>query len=97
MLTTEAITAALPFPVDAPTVIATGGTVVTLAYASAEVFARRVSDDVETLRELNGRALVESWTDAATPLAVCLRYAPAPRVEVPQPIAPVPAPSSRRR
>jgi len=95
------LAAALPFPADAPAV--TGeGMVVVLTYPSAEVHARRVSDDVETLRAVYEHVVVESWSPAGDPMAVHLRYAPAPvaprAVDVPQPIAPrsfAPVPASR--
>lgn len=90
------LAAALPFPVDAPAV--TGdGMVVVLTYPSAEVYARRVSDDVETLRAVYEHVVVESWSPAGDPLAVHLRYAPAPAVEAPRPVAPAPVPASPSR
>jgi hypothetical protein len=71
--------------------------IATLQYSAPDAYAASVSANVEAFRVLDGFTCVESWTDAAMPLSVHLRYTPAPRVEVSQPIAPVPAPSSRRR
>ena len=80
----------LPPGADAP-VVAFDGVTATLTYADDATYAARVSADVEALRVVADLALVESWTDAAAPLVVCLRYALAPAV------APVPASPPRRR
>lgn len=90
------ITAAIGDGPDAPVAVASDFGA-SLIYASAEAHAARVSADVEALRSLPGLALVESLTPAESPLVVHLRYAPAPAVEAPRPIAPVPATPPRRR
>lgn len=99
-----AIDAAVPMGPDGIDATASG-LLVSLTYATTDAHAARVSADVDALSALPGYALAESWSSHAAPLAVRLRYAPAPpapRVEAPQPIAPrpfapVPATPSRRR
>jgi hypothetical protein len=96
MLTIEAITAALPPGLDAPRV-GLSADVATIIYPSTDVYAARVSADVDALSALPGLALAESWTSAVVPLVVHLRYVAAPVVEVPRPIAPAPVPASAHR
>lgn len=99
MLTLDALrtlTAALVHGADFPAVEAEGAAV-RLAYPSAEAHAARVSLDVEAARELPGFVLASSESTAAAPLAVVLRYAPAPAVEAPRPVAPAPVPASPSR
>lgn len=76
--------------------------VAVLQYSTREAYSATVSANVEAFRALDGFAFVESWAverSGAVPLTY-LRYAPAPAVESPRPIAPVasaPASHQRRR
>jgi hypothetical protein len=76
-------------------VMESDGLVARVRYADAAAHAARVSADVESLRSPAGFACIESWS--SDPISVHLRYARAPIVEAPRPIAPAPVPASAHR